>query len=123
MAATVLPLPQALADLGESGASPGRVAVAAGRRRTAAARYVAALRRHIATIAPTIVHSHGLKTHVVSALAARDAPLVWHLHDYVGARRVTAALLRRLSRRAAMAIANSASVAADFRPPVAIGCR
>jgi hypothetical protein len=77
----------------------------------------------MAAITPSIVHSHGLKTHVVSALAAGDAPLVWHLHDYVGARRVTAALLRRLSGRAAMAIANSASVAADFTAACGDRCR
>jgi len=114
VAATVLPLPQALADLGESGASPGRVALRLAGAVLPLRGYVAALRRHMAAITPSIVHSHGLKTHVVSALAAGDAPLVWHLHDYVGARRVPAALLRRLSGRAAMAIANSASVAADF---------
>ena len=114
VAATVLPLPQALADLGESGASPGRVALRLAGAVLPLRGYVAALRRHVAAITPSIVHSHGLKTHVVSALAAGDAPLVWHLHDYVGARRVTAALLRRLSGRVAMAIANSASVAADF---------
>ena len=85
VAATVLPLPQALADLGESGASPGRVAWQLAGAALPLRGYVTALRRHIATIAPTIVHSHGLKTHVVSALAAGDAPLVWHLHDYVGA--------------------------------------
>ena len=114
VAATVLPLPQVLADLGEAGSSPGRVAWRLAGAALPLRRYVAGLRSHITEIAPSIVHSHGLKTHVLSALASSGAPIVWHLHDYVSARSVTATLLRRLAGRAAMAIANSASVAADF---------
>jgi glycosyltransferase involved in cell wall biosynthesis len=114
VAATVLPLPRAVADLGEAGASPGRVAWTLAGAALPLWQYVAALRRHIAEVGPSIVHSHGLKTHVASAIAARDVPVVWHLHDYVGARKVTAMLLRRFAGRVALAIANSASVAADF---------
>jgi glycosyltransferase involved in cell wall biosynthesis len=103
VSATVLPLPAALANLGESGASAVRVAWQLAGAALPLRRYVGALGDHIASLAPSIVHSHGLKTHVASALAGGEAPVVWHLHDYVGARKVTATLLRRLSGRAAMA--------------------
>ena len=114
VASSVLPLPETLARLGEAG-SPSRLAWRLAGAAWPLRRYVGHLRDHIIDLGPSIVHSHGLKTHVLSALAqVRETPIVWHLHDYVGARRVTAELLRRLSRRAAIAIANSASVAADF---------
>lgn len=114
VSATVLPLPTALANLGESGASAVGVAWRLAGAALPLKRYVGGLGDHIATVAPSIVHSHGIKTHLASSLAGGEVPVIWHLHDYVGARKVTATLLRRLSGRAAMAIANSASVAADF---------
>jgi glycosyltransferase involved in cell wall biosynthesis len=118
----VLALPPVLAGLGEAGLSPlglvRRVGPAAGPLR----QYVSTLRRHVERIGPTLVHSNGLKTHLLSAWAIGGrTPLVWHLHDYVGARRVTSRLLALLARRADLGVANSASVQADAR--VALGDR
>jgi glycosyltransferase involved in cell wall biosynthesis len=62
-----------------------------------------------------VIHSHGLKTHVLAAWAApRGAAVVWHVHDYAGRRPLMSRLLRLSARRAALAVANSRSVAADF---------
>ena len=44
---------------------------------------------------------------------ARIAPLVWHLHDYVGPRRVSRRLLRHFADRPAVIAANSEDVARD----------
>lgn len=69
----------------------------------------------VASMVPEVVHSHGIKTHVLGALLARRVPVVWHLHDYVSGRQVSSRLLRLLARRCALVIAVSESVAADAR--------
>ena len=85
-----------------------------GRAGPAAAAYAGALRRALGELRPDVVHANGLKMQALSAVAApRGAAVVWHLHDYVGRRRVMAAVLRRASRRCAAAVAVSASVARD----------
>src|SRR3954471_10828944 len=95
----VLPFPEALATLGEHGAARARggyarlaaqLAFAAG----PVAAYARQLSQTVLAFSPALVHSNGIKMHVVAAMAHLDAPLVWHVHDYVGGRRVTAALLR-----------------------------
>jgi glycosyltransferase involved in cell wall biosynthesis len=110
-----LPFPPSLARLGDA---RGGLGWSLARRLTAAplglAPYVRALARCLDELQPDLVHSNGIKTHVLSALAAsRRVPVLWHLHDYVGARPVSRVLLRRLRRRAAGVIANSSAVAAD----------
>ncbi len=64
---------------------------------------------------PDLVHSHGIKTHVLGALLPSRAPVIWHIHDYLSLRSVSARLLALLSRRCSLAIAVSESVAADAR--------
>lgn len=78
-------------------------------------RYWWKLRARLRQVNPDIVHSNGMKMHLLSALAKGDASLVWHLHDYLGARPAMKPLLRRLSSRCQLLIANSESVAADAR--------
>ena len=52
-------------------------------------------------------------------LGARVAPpsaaVVWHIHEYVGRRPISRALLRRYASRCASIVANSQSVAVDVR--------
>lgn len=69
----------------------------------------------VSSQAPDLIHSHGIKTHVLGALMAPRVPLVWHLHDYVGMRSVSSRLLRLLAGRCSLAIAVSESVARDAR--------
>jgi glycosyltransferase involved in cell wall biosynthesis len=116
--AAVVPFSRAIARLGEHGASQGggiaRLATQLGIAAGPIAAYGARLRREIAAFAPDLVHSNGLKMHLLGARAA-DAPLVWHVHDYLGSRRLTARLLRWSSSHCAAVIANSRSVAADVK--------
>ena len=65
----------------------------------------------MASALPEVVHSHGMKTHVLGSLLGRQVPVVWHLHDYIGMRPASSRLLRLLSRRCALAIAVFAGMA------------
>jgi glycosyltransferase involved in cell wall biosynthesis len=113
----VLAFPPRLEMLGDAGDSRrGRLAASLAAAVPSALRYRAALRRLLGEMRPDVIHSNGLKTHLLSALARpRGAALLWHLHDYAGTRRAMARLLRTVSRRCDQAVANSASVAADAR--------
>lgn len=119
-ACEILPFPTQVRELGES-SSTGRSSAAQILRvlvRSAAfARYVLRVRNTLRRVDPDIIHSNGIKMHVVAALARprRRTAVVWHLHDYMSPRRLSARLLRMLSPRCDLAIANSRSVEADAR--------
>lgn len=107
--------PASLSALGDSFGSAGSVLA---RMLPAVAGSPAFLRRFsraVSGLAPDLVHSHGIKTHVLGALLSSRAPVVWHLHDYLSLRSVSARLLSLLSRRCSLVIAVSESVAADAR--------
>ena len=115
MVTSVLPLSPSLAKLGEAGESPASLAWHLAGAVVPARRSLKALRRLTREVAPTLIHSNGLKTHVLSAMAhTPGTPLIWHVHDYLTSRPVTARLLRALARRAQVALATSQSVAADL---------
>jgi len=61
--------------------------------------------------------------HVFGAWASRRSHLVWHLHDYLGPRRMTTRLLRWNHGRGATVVTNSASVAADATRALGNGTR
>ena len=120
----VLPMPASLARLGESGAGP--VALAA-RLVPVALALPAYLRRLHAVIRagrPAILHTNGFKAHIAGVRASGEAAVVWHMHEYVGGRRLTRALLARHQHRVSAVLANSRSVADDvraaLRPPVPV---
>lgn len=107
--AVILPMPAALARLGERGgmALPAAAAAAVG--------YARRLRRLLRDLGADVVHSNGVKFHVIAAwIQNRRTPLVWHIHEYVTPRRLTRLLLRRAAGRVAVAAANSHSVARDL---------
>jgi glycosyltransferase involved in cell wall biosynthesis len=115
-------MPEALASLGDSavrfGGWRGSAALAARTLPQAlpAARHVLELRRALRDFRPDLLHSHGLKMHLLGALCRlRGVPLVWHLHDFIGERPLASRALRALSPRAALAVANSHAVARDAR--------
>jgi glycosyltransferase involved in cell wall biosynthesis len=79
------------------------------------AAYVLKLRALINDGQPDVIHSNGFKTHVLTAWAApRKTGLIWHVHDYVGARPLMRRLIGLHARRCDSAIANSNSVARDL---------
>ena len=117
-------LPRELACLGDAAAGGpagqelsravllGRLAMAG----VAAARYVHSLRCVLNELKPDLIHTNGFKMHALGAWAKpSNVSLVWHIHDYVSSRAVMARLLRMFDGRCNAAIANSASVAADFK--------
>jgi glycosyltransferase involved in cell wall biosynthesis len=120
--ATVLPLPASIAALGEHGARGAggylRLTARVARASIGVPAYVGEIRRAIRSFRPDAIHTNGLKMHLLAAWASPSVPLVWHLHDYLGPRPLTAALLRWSAPRCAAVIANSMSVAADARDAI-----
>ena len=120
---TMLPLPSSLARVGEFASSTSRWPLAA--HAALAARllpvaatlpgYVRRLRRVVRGFRPDVVHTNGLKAHVLGARGSDGAKVVWHMHEYVGDRAVTRSLLSAHAARAAAILANSSSVADDVR--------
>jgi glycosyltransferase involved in cell wall biosynthesis len=117
------PFPPSVARLGERSAvssSHGyaRFAAQLGVAAGPIASYIAELRRTLDRFRPDVVHTNGLKMHVLGARAADATPIVWHVHDYIGTRPITGRLLRWTLSRCAAIIANSRSVAADVRAAI-----
>ncbi len=116
-----LPLSTELASLGDSqlrGAGADRVlrfGASVARAAPSAASHLLSLQRAFRDFRPTLVHSNGLKTHLLAALCAPGAPVVWHLHDFLGERPLVSRVLRVAGVRATAAIANSMAVAEDAR--------
>jgi len=78
--------------------------------------YLQRLRRLLRSNQPDVIHTNGLKMHLLGAWARpRGSAVLWHLHDYAGHRPFTARLLRRYADRCAAVVANSQSVADDVR--------
>jgi glycosyltransferase involved in cell wall biosynthesis len=111
--ASILPMPERLANLGEaSSRDPLALALAL----TAAVKYRKQLHTLLARRKPDIVHTVGFKMHLLGAWARiPGAKLCWHIHDFVSNRFLTRKLLRLFSRRADAVVAVSQSVAKDIR--------
>jgi glycosyltransferase involved in cell wall biosynthesis len=114
----VFPIPDVLATLGESRTASGehlswlRTIRAGG----ALGPWLPRLATHLRRKGPDVVHSNGLKTHLLAALARpRRVPLLWHLHDFISERRLTVRLLPLLQDRATLGLAASQAVANDAR--------
>ena len=117
---TTLPFPRDFARLGDAGlvtpATWARFARHAVGGSLSTLRYVQQLRAAISGFSPDVVHSNGIKMHVLGALVRPSrAALVWHFHDYPGARPVTSRLVRGLKSRCSSVVAVSDSVATDIR--------
>ncbi len=124
IAATVAPMPESLAQIGDAGVDGpagtqvGRFSLAASLARAASPTvfYARSLRHKIDAFSPTVIHTNGFKMHLLGSWAAgAKTPVIWHVHDYVSARPVMARLMRLQAHRCAAAIANSNSVADDLR--------
>ena len=113
--ASAVAMPASLAAIGDAHASSARVAMGLVRTAPALLRYSRRFSRELTAAAPALIHSHGIKTHLLTAVRASPVPLVWHLHDYLSMRSLSARLLSRLASRCALVIAVSKSVACDAR--------
>ena len=114
----IVPLPTGLGELGDSQLRGSRAALAlrSVARLPGLASFVRRLKTAIARFGPDLVHSNGIKTHLLGrfAIPAR-IPVVWHLHDFYGLRPAAGWLLRRARSRVRAAVAISNAVAADAR--------
>jgi len=117
----LMPLPEALASLGDSALrGRGRVrsllqllprAIPAG---LATLAYARDTKRLLRRLEPTLIHSNGNKTHLLACFTRpAKVPVVWHVRDFVGTRRLMARLLRLVSSRASGVVAISDAVARD----------
>ncbi len=117
----VLPIPDQINQLGDSGIRGSRilgglkllfvVLLAYG----AISRYLKQLRSLVREIDPDIIHSNGIKSHILTAMANVRRPLIWHIHDFYSTRPLIASGLRWFSKRAEVGIACSESVGEDAR--------
>ncbi len=73
------------------------------------------LKRSIAQIDPDVIHSNGMKTHLLAASLGISTPIIWHLHDFIGSRLLVKQLLKLFVNRTSAAIAISQSIADDWQ--------
>jgi glycosyltransferase involved in cell wall biosynthesis len=108
------PLPRSLREIGEARPSTGpSAALELARSAWFVPRFLVAVRKALRASRPDIVHTNGMKAHLVAG-ALRTRPLVVHLRDFVSQRPVSRRLFQRLPRRT-LVIANSRAVADDVR--------
>jgi glycosyltransferase involved in cell wall biosynthesis len=112
-----VPLPAALAEMGTGGL--GATATFARRAFRAwphGRDYLRRFRSALERISPDIIHSNGVKTHLLTGWLGRiEPPILWHIHDLLGHRALIPRLLRAGSAEIAGAIAISEAVATDAR--------
>ncbi|HXW03949.1 MAG TPA: glycosyltransferase family 4 protein [Vicinamibacterales bacterium] len=125
----VLAMPAPLVRIGESAMMGARARLRArigfGLRLAGVAgslpRYLRQLTRLLRSRQPHLLHTNGLKAHVLGTRAAAGIPIVWHLHEYIRHRPITRRLLRRQARGCSLILTNSRSVADDVRSVVGEG--
>ena len=117
----VEPMPASLAGVGDS-ALRGRgklgtaraLALKALPAGSAALGFARRLAGHVRSLEPTVVHSNGMKTHLLLSLARfRSAPVIWHLRDFPGSRPLMARALRMARGSVKGVIAISHAVGRD----------
>jgi glycosyltransferase involved in cell wall biosynthesis len=117
----VLAFPASVARLGDWGIGRGvwprlRFLIRCARTALPALGYLRRLRRLLQTDHPDVIHTNGLKMHLLGAWARpHGSAVLWHVHDYAGRRPFTARLLRHSADRCSAVVANSRSVADDVR--------
>jgi glycosyltransferase involved in cell wall biosynthesis len=118
---TLLPMPQDLVEMGDSilkGPKAWHGIWDLGRRGIrgswATWGYTRELSKAVGPIQPDLIHSNGIKFHVLTSLAGIPrVPVIWHIHDFLSFRPVMAQALRWTSLRARGAIAVSRAVQQD----------
>jgi glycosyltransferase involved in cell wall biosynthesis len=117
----VLPLPESLASAGDSGLSDegwlGKIVALLIRGMPLALtgrRYAGRLGDLLRQLSPTLVHSNGIKTHLLLRLSGfNGAPVIWHVRDFYGLRPLMLQALRWARGGVSRAIAISEAVGRD----------
>jgi len=79
-------------------------------------KYLREFQRSLCELQPDLIHSNGIKTHLLIALARiKHTPVIWHIHDFYGSRPFMAQVLKRVSYGAKLGIAISEAVAKDAK--------
>ncbi len=119
-AVEVLPMPAGLRELGDSAARGrglgGLLALAAASTRTlpAVCNYLCRLRAAVRRAYPDLVHSNGIKCHLLTrAVVPRGIPVVWWAQDFYGQRPLAGRLLRLSRGRCRLVLAISRAIAED----------
>ncbi|CAN5169074.1 N/A [soil metagenome] len=121
----VLPLPSKAAKLGDTQLRSGssRVSKVLSLLKTALTTgpagigFVRRLKKTLRELKPDLIHSNGLKSHLLTSLARpRGTPIVWHLHDFYSHRPLICKHIRRFTGGVAGAIAISHAVEVDAAP-------
>jgi glycosyltransferase involved in cell wall biosynthesis len=124
----LVPMPKALALIGDAGAggpagtgvSHRRVVLRLASTTPLIAAYLRQLAEAIRRLAPDVIHSNGFKMHLLGSWAVRPhTPVIWHVHDFVSLRPLMRQLLKLALHRCAGIITNSHSVARDLRRTLA----
>lgn len=112
----VVPLPGELRTLGESGALSAMFALAPhwSRTTTDVFEFMSRLSETVRKTKPDLVHSNGIKAHLLAAALFRDIPGVLHARDFLKGRFVTRKLMRGVVRPKLLVIANSKKVANEY---------
>lgn len=112
----VLPLPDGLASLGDSGARGLGATLARGvLALPSGLAYAREARRALLEHGPDLVHTNSLKTHLLAAALVGDrVPVVWHMRDFPGERALASRLLALVAGRASACVAISEAVRADL---------
>lgn len=115
----VVPMPDALASVGDSALGASSTIAALRTMRdvamagAGATAYARRLRWLVRTLAPDVLHSNGIKSHVLAVMASGKVPVVWHIRDLISRRPLIARALRLAAPRATAAIAISKLVERD----------
>ncbi|MBD2626914.1 glycosyltransferase family 4 protein [Trichormus variabilis] len=83
--------------------------------------YLREFKRSLCELKPDLIHSNGIKTHLLTALAGvKGIPVVWHIHDFYGSRPFMAKILnlKRVSYGVKQGIAISQAVAQDAQATI-----
>lgn len=105
-----LPMPDNLMSAGSGGLSVLRATGMAWSMLS----YAWSLRKLLRSLEPDLVHSNGVKFHLLSSLSMpRRCPLVWHIHEYFSSKGRAARLLQLAARRSCGLIGVSQDVLVD----------
>src|SRR5439155_19736214 len=120
-----LPLPASVARLGDAtltlnqGTRAGKSLRMVGRLLGGGVQarwYAVRLKRRLRELQPTLIHSNGIKCHLLAPwLRLPGVPIIWHVHDFLAWRRLVSKALRWASPTIALALANSHAVEAEIR--------
>jgi glycosyltransferase involved in cell wall biosynthesis len=120
--ADALPLPTKITNLGESGLTGNKLAKALTLSTQLAAaspaglRYIKQFRQTVRAADADIIHSNGIKSHLLTrSLPRKTGKVVWHIHDLLGGRALLSSVLRHAASNVSAAIAISHAVATDLK--------